>query len=380
MSFRSQSDTKGRTGTPGMVNVGLVGLGAEWESRYLPALSKLRHRIAVRGVFDLVSSRAAQAAQSIEATHYEGLLALARHPALRALIVLDTSWPAEALVEAMLPSGKAIFLAHGLGTDAAAISSILTLAEQHGSTVVPALGRRYTPATARLKELIATCLGRPLEIEIEQPLPAPACGLISDAWTETVMGLSDWCRYVLGQSAVELQATCLPSGDETSPESAPAPQSGESPAAPAESCEVRLRYRTRSGASEAPTATIRIRPAAGCGESERSTGDAEASDTPAESAAGRFHLRCEGGEVEITGPTSIRWTAEGETHDEQLTADRSDIEVMFDHFCRRVVGGLLPMADLSDIQRGMLVVQATRESLATGEPVRINGATNGSRR
>lgn len=351
--------------TPGMVNVGLVGLGPEWESRYLPALSRLQHRIAVRGVFDFVSSRAAQAAQTIQADHCEGLLALSRHPALRALIVLDTSWPAEALIEAMLPSGKAIFLAHGLGADSAAIRSILTLAEQHGSTVIPALGRRYTPATARLKELLATCLGRPLEIDIEQRLTAPPCGLISDVWTEAVMGNSDWCRYVTGQSAVELQATRLsqiehpPSPDSTAADAEPAADDG---------CELRLKFRSRSGSTEDPAATIRIRSAAAGG------------DPKSEPQSSRFHLRCEGGEVEISGPTTIHWTVAGESHEEQLTSDRSDIEVMLDHFCRRVVGGLLPMADLNDIQRGMLVVQAARESLASGDPVRINGTTNGSRR
>jgi len=36
---------------------------------------------------------------------------------------------------------------------------------------------------------------------------------------------------------------------------------------------------------------------------------------------------------------------------ESLTADRSEVEVMIDHFCRRLAGGLIPVADISDVCR-----------------------------
>jgi predicted dehydrogenase len=87
-----------------------------------------------------------------------------------------------------------------------------------------------------------------------------------------------------------------------------------------------------------------------------------------------FTILCENGEAVIEGPAHIRWKLTGgEAATESLTADRSEVEVMIDHFCRRLVGGLIPVADISDVCRGLRLVQATRQSLATATPVPLNG-------
>ena len=47
---------------------------------------------------------------------------------------------------------------------------------------------------------------------------------------------------------------------------------------------------------------------------------------------------------------------------------------MIDHFCRRLVGGLIPVADISDVCRGLRLVHATRAK--PGDlvlPIRLNG-------
>jgi hypothetical protein len=46
---------------------------------------------------------------------------------------------------------------------------------------------------------------------------------------------------------------------------------------------------------------------------------------------------------------------------------------MIDHFCRRLVGGLIPVADISDVCRCLRLVHATRQSLATSAPIPLNG-------
>jgi hypothetical protein len=46
---------------------------------------------------------------------------------------------------------------------------------------------------------------------------------------------------------------------------------------------------------------------------------------------------------------------------------------MLDHFCRRVVGGLIPVPDIGDICRGLEVVRAARQSLEMRQSVPING-------
>jgi hypothetical protein len=46
---------------------------------------------------------------------------------------------------------------------------------------------------------------------------------------------------------------------------------------------------------------------------------------------------------------------------------------MIDHFCRRLVGGLIPVADISDVCRCLRLVHATKQSLATAAPIPLNG-------
>ena len=62
---------------------------------------------------------------------------------------------------------------------------------------------------------------------------------------------------------------------------------------------------------------------------------------------------------------------EGKT--ESLTADRTEVEVMIDHFCRRLAGGLIPVADISDVCRCLRLVHAAKESHAKRSPVQLNG-------
>jgi hypothetical protein len=67
------------------------------------------------------------------------------------------------------------------------------------------------------------------------------------------------------------------------------------------------------------------------------------------------------------------WRTEHEQGDESLLSERSDVEVMLDHFCRRVVGGLIPVADLGDVRRCYRLARAASESMQTGSPVHLNG-------
>ena len=63
-------------------------------------------------------------------------------------------------------------------------------------------------------------------------------------------------------------------------------------------------------------------------------------------------LRCEAGRAELNSTSQISWQLNSaEPTHETLNTDRSEEEIMLDIFCRRVVGGLVPVADMSDIIR-----------------------------
>ena len=46
---------------------------------------------------------------------------------------------------------------------------------------------------------------------------------------------------------------------------------------------------------------------------------------------------------------------------------------MLDHFCRRVAGGLIPVADVADVRHSIAVVEAAEQSLRERRTVTLNG-------
>jgi len=215
---------------------------------------------------------------------------------------------------------------------------------------MPEFSRRFTPATCRLHELIATRLGRPRHIAIDAVAPpADSTDFVpgQKAGTDFLVGLLDWCRYVVRLTTTRLEARPL------------------DPAAP-DKRHHRVAIEFGDGREHGParsTAELLVR-------HHEPAGDQAASPGPRLS----FTIVCEKGEAVIEGPAHIRWTVTGgETATESLTSDRSEVEVMIDHFCRRLVGGLIPVADISDVCRSLRLVRATNQSLATATSIPLNG-------
>jgi predicted dehydrogenase len=330
-----------------MINLGIVGLGPVWESRYRPVLEKLQHRVRIRAVFDPVASRCDEVAAALRAAPYQGVLALLTHADVRGILVLDSSWYGNALIHFLRQMRKPVYVAGSLGEDRDELSRLRDLVESDGLLVMPEFSRRFTPATCRLHELIATRLGRPKHIAIDAIPPAPdSTDAIpgQKAGTDYLVGLLDWCRYVVRLTMIRLEARPL---DPALPHHSVAIEFGDG----------------REHTTVRSTAELLVRH----------------HETPAvQGVPNRSHpsftVLCENGEAVIEGPTHIRWKLTGgEPATESLTGDRSEVEVMIDHFCRRLVGGLIPVADISDVCRGLRLVHATRESLATSSPIRLNG-------
>jgi predicted dehydrogenase len=334
-----------------MINLGIVGLGPVWESRYRPVLEKLQHRVRIRAVFDPVASRCDEVAAHLRAAPYQGVLALLTQADVRGVLLLDSSWYGNALIQFLRHARKPVYIAGSLGEDWAELSRLRSLVESEGLLMMPEFSRRFTPATCRLHELIATRLGRPEHIAIDATHPAPDSPDAipgQKAGTDFLIGLLDWCRYVVRATTIRLEAR--PLDPASSPER---PQH-----------HVALEFADgREHGSVHSTVELRVR-------HHEAHADKVASNPPHPS----FTIRCEKGEAVIEGPAQIRWKLTGgETATESLTADRSEVEVMIDHFCRRLVGGLIPVADVADVCRCLRLVQATQQSLATLSPIRLNG-------
>ena len=183
---------------------------------------------------------------------------------------------------------------------------------------------------------MATRIGRPrrMFIEVESRIAlVGACHQPSG-----LPGWFDWSRYIVGTAPASIRAIRESS----------------------QSLQIEVQHHPFSDGSPGPSAKFRFLDAA-------ATGDAADSE--------RIRLRFEGetGVAQLNSPCDIEWTAGDEQRSENLTYERNATELMLGLFCRRVVGGLIPVADLNDACRGIKMQRSVCDSLAAGGPVRLNG-------
>ncbi len=375
-----------------VVRIGVVGLGPRWDSRYRPALERLRERIRVSAIFDWVYARARLAAEQLGAVPAGGLHGLCRRADVQGVLLLDAAWAGPTVLPLVCAENKPVFVAACVGRDLALLRRIHEHAVSHGITVMPELGRRYTPASLRLQELMATRLGRPVRITVQL-----ACATATDAQTQPL------------REPGRFQAVPSARSEQPGPVSIPTtPLTAASPAAASPDratnapqtlptdllvewfdwCWYLFRSRPQQvwcrawtdGDGDRPVRCVELRfavPQPGGRQAERVAElrvSCPTEDPGLELSFVRpfVHVVCEFGEASLDADKQIRWTNGSEHATETLTADRSEIEVMLDHFCRRVVGGLIPVADLNDVCRSVLVAEAASESLRQNKPLTVH--------
>ncbi len=331
-----------------MLKLGVIGLGPVWES-YRTAMTQLRHPLQVTAVFDPRPQIAAQTAKDLRATVCLGIKALADRPNVQAVLLMDPGWVGAAAIDLLAQCRKPVFIAPWLPCDLDSAEHWYSATEQHGVTLMPAMWRRFLPVTIRLKELLATELGELHDIHLPLELD-PSSRAIDSA--EAVIGWFDFVWYLLRREPRFDSATSQP--DEWSiqfPPRQPHPVEGASSAA-TRSCHWRiqwkpshspdgLRQRLADGAMPAAGVCNRL--------------DFENSPLP------RVHLVCERGTATVLDRTTLQWQRHGgELETEQLTSDRPERLIMLDHFARRAVGGLIPVADFNDVARVLRLIRAAK--------------------
>jgi predicted dehydrogenase len=321
-----------------MLDVGIIGLGPEWERRYRPALARLRHRLRVRSVYAPVITHAEQVSAELDCDVSPGLLALIERDDVRALLVLDAAWYAGIPARFACQAGKPAFLAGRLMNRLPMAEELMQRAAETGVTLMPDFSHRYNPGTSRVRELIASRLGRPLEIVIDAaPSNLVPDGEDAPAVTahDLLASAIDWCTNLVGTVPGVVRAARVSS------------------ARPGFSSEIQIEFRRPAAGGDAARATVRLLD----GISE--TADGECEGTPISMAA---QVTCARGVVLMQGPRQVTWEHNGERLVESLVADRPDVEVMLDHFSRRVVGGLIPVPTLEDLCRAYQLVDTALNS------------------
>ena len=207
------------------IRVGIVGLGHRWRARHLPALRSLADRFDVRAVFDAVYQLAVNAAEEFGAEPVGGIEPLLAREDVDAVLILATGWHGFYPLLASRRAEKPLYYGGPLG--------ILGRCKQEiGNDIVDyprfmaELPRRWTPGTIRLKELIATTLGRPKLLFCHQRR-----GAENEAAEENggdaergreLIEMVDWCCYVVGESPRSVIGVQHQIGSEPGPIEVPA--------------------------------------------------------------------------------------------------------------------------------------------------------------
>ena len=297
----------------------------------------MRDRIKIAAVNDCIPARANQVAADFGISAIHGISTLVNQSHLQALLLLETDWRGTALLPMLLSSHIPIFVVEPLGDDLQYVDKIRQVAYSNELTIVPEFTTRYTPTSSRLQELLATSHGAVTKIVIDAVLPQQSVRHHKEfeRHTHLLVNQFDWCQRILKDSPIRLHAKKVAtnhSGKDTG-------------------LQVELIYPAKKNALNDVHVTINIQTI-----SKKNNGQLNPL---------MYSIFCEEGEVIINSSTDILWTlTEKKQVHEILTSERTSTEVMLDHFCRRIVGGLLPVADLDDIVRVVKLVQIVEKSFA----------------
>jgi Oxidoreductase family, NAD-binding Rossmann fold len=310
-----------------MLQVGLIGLGAQWQRHYCSAFQRLRQRIAIRCCYAPLPVQSAQLAAELNCDVAAGLVSLLERNDVQAVVVLRTDWHGEAPLRLASDLGKPVFVAEPMAWDLLS-SDWHTRAADAGQTIMPGLTARYLPATSRLRELIATRLGRPLEYHLDLQLPSlttPASERYR-ATESTLAAALDWCTSLAGASPSHFQLL------DSNPAAAAAPLARQ---------QMLVDFRPSPASEQVPQATFTL----------LAHEAPPSADTEPAGALARLVVRCERGTAALTPPHELSWKSSGEQVCESLTSDRTAAEVLLDHFTRRSLGGLIPVPSMDDVFR-----------------------------
>ena len=330
------------------LNVGLIGIGDQWESLYRPALKSLSDRFNVRGVCSDIAVKACRVAEDFSAIQFDGFRSLIQRDEIEAVMCLSRNWGGPLPMLAACDHGKAIYSSSALDMEPDRASQVKQRVEDSGVAFMAEFAKRHTPATIRLKELIATRLGRPRLVFCTERLTqadSQNSNRLQAQDAKLLVELIDWCNYIIADVPTALQGLKHNF------------QSGGNP-----SCLLNLNL--DYGAAGQPSAMAQIRMARILPESWK---DALGYRRPA-----ALQVTCEKGVAYIDSPTTIIWFDDAGQHTESLEADRPVGEQLLTLFHHAVTSLVRKTNDLEDAYRARMIVGQAEHCFATRQRIELD--------
>lgn len=327
------------------LRVGLVGLGDQWDARHRPALLALADRFDVRAICCEIAHLAKQVARDFGAAPMDGFRAMIERDDIDAVLALAPDWVGPVPLVAACEAGKAVFSVAAMDISPDQIEDIRQRIDDSGVAFMAELPRRYSPATIRLKELIATRLGAPRMMFCHERMSAEEqsnrlrrgnyCPL---SWRR-LMELVDWCCDLVGQDPLSVTSEIHEQHTDNRDVFYQM---------------MNLRFPHEGGQTTMAQISIghyipsRWR-------------DALSFRRPS-----NLQVSCENGIAFIDLPHSLNWFDEGGPHSESLEADRPVGEQMLDQFYRSVTSLVRRTNGLEDAYRALTIVSAANDSAQNG--------------
>ena len=329
------------------LRVGVIGLGDAWESRHRGALRALSDRFEVRAVCAEVAGLARQVAGEFGADLVGGFRSLTCREDVEAVLVLSPDWYGPLPILAACDAGKAVYCASPLDLDLERSGEVKQRVEESGIAFMVELPRRHTPATVRLRELMATQLGPPWLLQCHGREAQPGSDELrttgsryrapsEDPGWQSMVEMIDWCCYIADRPATAVVASDHAAG---------MPDRHW------------RRIQLEFGGDQQLVADLyhgRTVP--------RGWEEAENFRAPAE-----LQVSCQHGVAFIDLPATLVWFDEAGRHVEKLDQDRPVGQQMLTLFHRCVTSLVRNIDSLEDSCRALRLMQAAEESLQDGE-------------
>jgi predicted dehydrogenase len=308
-------------------------------------------RFEVRAICDRVTVLAEAAAAEFGANVVHGYRALASREDIDAVMMLAPEWYGPLPILAAADQGKAVYCATSLDLEPERLIEIRKRVEDAGVAFMAEFPRRTMPATLRLKELIATRLGKPRLLFCHERLRPPTksvrydCHRPFSSGLREMMELVDWCCYVVGQEPVAVSGVLHR-------------QVGGEPA--------KHDYRLTSLDFSAehgtgPMAQISY------GRYFRTTWPGASSFRPPSD----LQVCCENGIAFVDLPTTLVWFDEAGQHIESLESERPVGEQLLIQFHRAVTSLVRNTTDMHAAFRALRIVQQSATSFHSGQRLTI---------
>ncbi len=334
------------------LKVGLIGLGDQWETRHRPALKALSDRFEVRAICSEVAERGQRAAREFGAIAIDGFRALILRDDIEAILALAPDWVGPLPILAACDAGKAVYSSAALDIAPEQLAEVQRRVTDSGIAFMAELPRRYAPATIRLKELMATKLGRATQLFCHERFTTESQtshlrrGKFCPLTWRSLMEQLDWSCYLVGRDPTAILSTIhrpLVLGHPAYYQSATLMFESADETVPSANCQVSVGYYFPACWKEALSFR---RPSS-------------------------IQVLCERGIAFVDLPSNLVWFDEAGEHTESLDADRSVGEQLLMHFHRAVTSLVRNTSDLADAYRALRIVTAAHESATTGQRVRL---------